>query len=81
MKYRTPVIQRKQRKQYEESRMLRFLYDTRVGHKMLKIAVKPYVSMTAGKSWTAAFQKYLSNAPSKKTSWICRNAKEEIYVL
>ncbi len=63
MKGKTPVIQRKR---YEESRMLRFLYDTRVGHKMLKIAVKPYVSNTAGKVMDSRISKVFIKRTVKK---------------
>ncbi len=63
MKGKTPVIQRKR---YEESRMLRFLYDTRVGHKMLKIAVKPYVSKTAGKVMDSRISKVFIKRTVKK---------------
>ncbi len=50
----------------EESRMLRFLYDTRIGHKMLKIAVKPYVSKTAGKVMDSRISKVFIKRTVKK---------------
>lgn len=52
----------------EESRMLRFLYDTRIGHKMLKIAVKPYVSKTAGKVMDSRLSKVFIKHTVKKNA-------------